>query len=428
MGSNTTIDEPVPVAAPSDQPVGGSERIVTLDFIRGIAVLGILVANIVAMSYPLLAYHWPEAMGHEPDVSDRAVWLAQYVVIDGKMRGLFTLLFGAGMILFLERARARGQGGLLQARRLFWLMLFGLVHFFVLFWGDILFLYAIAGIIALAMVKWPAKRQLGIGIAWYLAGSILFAGSQAPLLIFEQSEAARIVSPEAYESTIEYWEGSLAAAEDERDAFTKGSYPTELAYVANDRSLVLTFYPVLALFETIPLMLIGMGLYRIGLFSGGLDPGRQRKWGWIGVLAGGAIALAMGWQAVSNQFPPLLTDFVFNGGAQGPRLPMILGLAALLALWAPAAAKGWLGQRIAAAGRMAFSNYIGTSLLVMLVMRHWAGGLWGELDRIELLVVVLGVWLLILAWSQPWLERYRYGPLEWLWRCLTYWRLFPMRR
>ena len=103
------------------RPVTTAERLVTLDFIRGVAVLGILIANVVGMAYPYLAYEWPPAMGRDPGTGDAAVWLAQYVLIDGKMRGLFTLLFGAGMYLFLERAWARGQSEGLQARRLAWL-------------------------------------------------------------------------------------------------------------------------------------------------------------------------------------------------------------------------------------------------------------------------------------------------------------------
>jgi uncharacterized protein len=314
------------------------------------------------------------------------------------MRGLFSLLFGAGMYLFLERAWARGQGGMLQARRLFWLMLFGLAHFFFIWWGDILFLYAISGFVALALVRWRASTQLSIGIVWYLIGSLIVAAQFTPAMLLERSAAMQAEAPQTYESIGEFWQDRLDEADAERAAFTLRSYASEFDHVVSEHGLdLVSFYPYFALFETIPLMLIGMGLYRMGLFSGGLDPGRSRPWGWGGVLAGMAMTVPLGLWVVSEGFPPFLTDFAFNGIGQLTRLPMILGLAALLALWAPRAAKSWLGQRIVAAGRMAFSNYIGTSLLVMLVMRHWAGGLWGELDRVGLLVVVLGVWIVILG-------------------------------
>jgi uncharacterized protein len=412
----------------SSEPVSAAQRLVTLDFIRGIAVLGILVANIVGMSHPTLAYQWPPGMGHAPTAGDAAVWLGQYVLIDGKMRGLFTLLFGAGMYLFLERGWARGQGIWLQVRRLVWLGLFGVAHHLLLFAGDILFLYAIAGLVALTMAGWTREKQLSIGLTWYLAGSIFYLAAGSPAAMLEQNVAAPLRPPGAYERLMESWDTTLERNEQERAAFTGGSYASEFDYTIARSARSFSSDPITALVETIPLMLIGMALYRYGLFSGGLDPGAQRRWGWIGVLAGAALALAMGWPVVARAFPPFLTEFMFISAPLGPRLPAILGLAALLALWAPRAAKTWLGQRLAAAGRMAFSNYIGTSLVVMLAMRQWAGGWWGELDRLQLLAVVLPVWALILAWSQPWLARFRYGPLEWLWRCLTYWRVFPIRR
>src|SRR6476620_4601702 len=127
------------------EPVGRTERILALDFIRGIAVLGILFPNIVAHGDAILSYFWPPNLPGGAREVDKVVWLFQLVLIDGKFRGLFTLLFGAGMMLFMERARGRGATRWLQARRLLWLALFGLVHFFIIWTGDILFLYAVAG-------------------------------------------------------------------------------------------------------------------------------------------------------------------------------------------------------------------------------------------------------------------------------------------
>jgi uncharacterized protein len=169
-------------------------------------------------------------------------------------------------------------------------------------------------------------------------------------------------------------------------------------------------------------------MFRLGLFTTGFDRARMRRWGWIGFGGGALLSLPLGLWAMTAGFPLMLTQFVFNGASQLVHLPMILGLAALLALWAPAAARSWLGSRVVAAGRMAFSNYIGSSVLMMLVFQGWAGGLYGQLHRGGLLLIVLAAWTLMLAWSKSWLASFRYGPLEWLWRCLTYWRLVPLRR
>ncbi|MBN9517924.1 DUF418 domain-containing protein, partial [bacterium] len=154
-------------------------------------------------------------------------------------------------------------------------------------------------------------------------------------------------------------------------------------------------------------MLIGMALYRFGFFAGAFPIATMRRWGWGGVAVGLGLSLPPGLWAISRDFPPFLTDFVFNGAPQLPRLPMILGLAALLSIAAPGALAaqglgGNLARRLGAAGRMAFSNYIGTSFLMMLVFRSWALGGYGRLDRLELLLPMALCWLVMLAWSQPW--------------------------
>src|SRR5687767_11103114 len=172
------------VAGAPEGPVARDERIVTLDFVRGIAVLGILFPNVVAHGYPFLAYYWPDGLTGGSTALDRWVWLFQFVLIDGKLRGLFTLLFGAGIYLFMERAWTRGATRRLQARRLFWLALFGLAHFYLIWFGDILFLYAVSGFAVLAMIGWQTKTQLKVGLVWCVAGAIGLAsilGSQAAL-------------------------------------------------------------------------------------------------------------------------------------------------------------------------------------------------------------------------------------------------------
>ena len=415
-------------AGTPDQPVEGAARIISLDFIRGIAVLGILFANITAFGHPMIAYFWPDALPSGGEAADRWIWLFQFVFVDGKFRGLFTLLFGAGMYLFMERVWTRGGTRRLQARRLFWLMLFGLGHFFLLFIGDILFLYSVSGFIGLAMLRWAARTQLWVGLAWYLLGSLAFTAAVGTQAALESRPEARAQMGDAWEQIEAGWQGELDKARAESRVMREGSYGDVVTHRVVEQSSQLALYAMIAVFETIPLMLLGMALLRLGFFEADLDRRKMRRWGWIGFAGGAVASLALGSWAVARDFPPFLTQFVFNGASAFPRLAMVLGIASLLALWAPVAARGWLGDRFVAAGRMAFSNYIGTSVAMMLVFQGWAGGLYGQLDRGGLLVVVVLVWVLMLAWSKPWLDRFRYGPLEWLWRCLTYWKLFPLRR
>ena len=425
--SGDSLDTNPPDGTP-DQPVGSGDRLVSLDFIRGIAVLGILFANIVAFGHVLMAYSWPGALPQPMSQADEAVWLTQYVLIDGKMRGLFSLLFGSGMALFVDRAWERGAGRGLQARRLFILMIVGLVHFYFIWWGDILFLYSVSGFVGLMFLKWKAGTLIRVGLFWYLLGSLVSAASSGIGAQVERSPPMCEAAPELCLAFYSQFESAEEDAVLERAAYTQGSYLAELDFTFTERATLPLLFLFSGILEIIPLMLIGMGLYRAGLFSGALDPRKQRLWGWAGLASGSTIMLALGTWAMREDYPYFLTQFVFQGGAQAPRLLMILGLAALLALWAPKAARGWLGSRLAAAGRMAFSNYLGTSIVMMFVFRSWAGGQFDQLGRLELAGVVLAAWVLMLAWSKPWLARFRYGPLEWLWRCLTYGRLFPLKR
>jgi uncharacterized protein len=408
------------------QPRGAEGRIASLDFIRGIAVLGILAANIVAFGQPMTAYMYPGAFLTPHGEAEDWMWVAQFVAVDGKMRGLFTLLFGAGVYLFLERVGARGAGLALQARRLGWLALFGLIHYFLLWQGDILFYYALCGFLLLPLARLTAERQLALGLTGYLFGAIIY-GAMTIGMAWMADGAASGPLADLRASLIETKASDLASGAHTASLIARGDYPAFVAHILAEQATMPLILFLFFLFETLPLMLIGMALYRLGLFDGRIDRERQRRWGWIGIAAGTALTVPIALAARADGLTYYGTLAAFSGWSVLPRLPVILGLAALLALWAPRAT-GWLGQRVTAAGRAAFSNYLGTSLVMVAVFHGWGLGLFGELTRGELYLVMLGGWAAMLAWSKPWLARFRYGPLEWLWRCLTYRRLFPLRR
>lgn len=409
-------------------PVGAADRIGSLDFIRGIAVMGILAANIVAFGQPFAAYMYPDSFLTEHGPASDWMWVIQFVVVDGKMRGLFTLLFGAGLILFMEKAWARGETRWLQARRLFWLLLFGLAHFYFIWRGDILALYAMVGLIVLPLLKLSAKSQLLIGLAGYGLGAMLLTAMLGPLHFVASTALGD--QPQFAQMREELAVGKAQTLADdsvETQLVSQGKYG---AWIEHNLTTHLGDpFTNLFLFgaETLPLMLIGVAMFRLGLFSGGFDPASQRMWGWIGLVGGGLASLAIALWVKSTGYTYYGTIGAMMAFSMLPRLVMTLGLAALLSLFAQGAA-GWLGQRIAAAGRVAFTNYLGTSILMLFVFHGWALGLYGSLNRLQLYIVVVITWVVMLAWSKPWLAHFRYGPLEWLWRCLTYGRLFPLRR
>lgn len=416
------------------RPGADKERLVALDFVRGVAVLGILCANIVGYSQPMLASAWPGALAVPMDGGDRLVWAAQFLLVDGKMRGLFAILFGAGMVLFTD---AKGAG--LQARRLGWLALFGLAHYFLLFRGDILFSYAFCGlaVLALGAHRLGAAAALTTGIALYLLGAVFSAVLYLPELAHEQAALAACPDLAQCLSGAEdgsYWARLAGEHETARGetAAMRGTWGGIAAYNLAGHLWGPLWGALMALFESFPAMLIGIGLYRAGLFGGaaGEDaaPGRLPRWAIWGILSGVALSVPLAVWLVRAGDPLYLTFFVLLGPAQAARLPMLLGLAAWLAWLAPRVAHGWLGRRLVAAGRMAFSNYLGTSLAMAAVFQGWGLGLYGQLGRVEMLGPVLLGWIAMLAWSRPWLAHFRQGPLEWAWRCLTYGQLLPMRR
>lgn len=421
-------DNAAAVPASAIAPVGAAERIDTLDFIRGLAVMGILAANIVAFGQPMMAYFTPGKFLVPAGDPDGWMWIAQFILVDGKMRGLFTLLFGAGMYLFMEKAWARGATRWLQAWRLVILLGFGLFHFYFIWFGDILSLYALVGLIVLACLKWSIKTQLWVGLAGYMLGVVFYAFTVFPWLV--TGTALGDSSPEMAEmrdGMRAEMQSQIAEQAPVNEAIASGDYAALVAHRIGEQGLEPFTNVFLFGFETLPLMLIGIALYRIGFFSGAIAREKLVLWGWTGMIAGGLAHLAIGLLMQADGFSPFGTQAAFLGMSALPRLWMVIGLAALLVAYAPSAT-GWLGDRLRAAGRAAFTNYLGTSVVMMFLFHGWALGLFGQLNRPQLYVVVVLAWVLMLAWSKPWLDRYRYGPLEWLWRCLTYRTVFPLRK
>ncbi len=396
-----------------DQPEAAGRRLAALDVVRGAAVLGILVPNIIGMGQPLVGYAWPAGFLAPPGPLSDWLWGMQLVFVDGKFRGLFTLLFGAGMMLFLRSAERRGDGAGLLARRLCWLALFGLLHWALLWRGDILLTYAVAGLIALPFLSWPAHKQFALGLSGYLVGAAIVLALASALPLLDPSGWDAIAAEDRAEGELEV------------RIMATGSYAAWVAHTAGHlEDLVASV--LWALFETLPLMLIGMSLTQAGLFDRQADPRRQRCWGLALWLAGTAVTALIAASAIRGGIS-YADSFTASAWVTFPALASSLGLMALLSLWG-GEASGGLARRLADAGRCAFTNYIGCSALGLVVFSGWGLGLFGQLARIELYGVMLAFWAIMLAWSGWWLARFRHGPLEWLWRCLTYGRRMPMRR
>lgn len=388
-------------------------RLAGLDFTRGIAVMGIVAANVIGFGQPFLGYSWPGGFATAPQPSDSWLWAAQFIIIDGKMRGLFSLLFGAGLALFADRAAVRAEGNVRQARRLAILLLFGLAHFYLLWRGDILTLYAMCGFAVMFMLRWSALTQFSAGLTAYVVGAVWDSVTYGA---YWRSGMDRM-GPES----------ERADAARELAIAGEGTYADYIRHGIDVHRWNWLDGFVYSAPETISLMLMGAALYRAGLFDGRIDPAVQARWGWRGVVIGTVATVAVALGAIADGLTYTGTLFAGEGPQALTRLPVVLGLAALLGLWG-SNATGRLAERVIAAGRTAFTNYLGTSVVMLLLFQPPGLRLFGELTRLQLYLVVALVWAAMLGWSAAWLARFHQGPLEWLWRGLTYGRFAPLRR
>lgn len=403
------------------RPTTNLTRLAALDLIRGIAVLGILAVNIAGFAGPIASTTSPNLP--VPGSTADEIWFAfVLLVFEGKMRGLLTLLFGASLVLFVERADAAGENGeQLQLRRLGWLLLIGYLHW-LLWWGDILFTYALAGMAALALREAPPRALAGVGVAALLGWSLFMStAGLGPALLEEQVFLGR-ASP----AGMAEWHESRATAARNTAHELAGYREAMLAQAAN-KLVGEPGEPLRAALanagETLPLMALGMALYGTGFFAGRWPRRKLQVMAAIGLGGGGTLTLGfIGWAWVRH-FPPeaMIQALAFWLGPA--HLLLTLGYAAGLVLLTPALAARVPGRWLSCVGRMALTCYLGTSLLMTALFYGWGLGLVGRVPQHWHWPFVLGGWAAMLAASRIWLAKWDHGPLEWAWRRLTWWRI-----
>ncbi|MCY7338469.1 MAG: DUF418 domain-containing protein [Sphingomonas bacterium] len=404
-------------------------RIATLDIVRGVAVMGILAMNIVAFAMPPQAYINPLAYGAD-SAADLASYAVSFVLIDGKMRGLFSFLFGASMLLVIQLAEKSGDSARrVTFRRQLWLLLFGMIHYYLIWYGDILIGYALIGMVAWLFRTKPPRVLIGWGVALVLVQLVIMTAIAA----YAQSLSAAAAAPNPSVDTVAAWTELSrdvavpgAALLRETMALYLGPWSEIVTYQVTEKPLMPIVFTFLFGWETLAYMLFGMAALKSGFLAGDWDDARYRKT----ALTGFAIAIP----TYSICLALIFIDrssveglFTWSFAATVPFRPvMVVAYAALIILLTRRG--GPLVGRIAAAGRAAFSNYLGTSIVLTGLFYGWGFGLFGQFSRISLWLVVVAMWVLMLAWSKPWLDRFTYGPLEWLWRSLVRWELQPMRK
>ncbi len=387
--------QPAAENVPATGPVAESDRILSLDLIRGVAVLGILLMNAVHFRYGGVPYRNISAGGTDTGL-DWAIAILGEILVDQKFMGVFSLLFGAGIFLFIERAaRREKRPTLLNAWRNILLLIMGLIHISI--WeGDVLTAYALSAFVLLLLSRLPSRAMIVLGVVVFLASVIPSLFTQAWVNTTDVSLEGVWVLPEA------------------------GVEPSGPDYEG------LSFFVVLAYFmRALGLILVGAGLYRTGFMQGALSD-RFYRWMAIGGLAVGLSLATLG--VVITHAADYGREVSFIGEVPNTFGTILasLGYMSLIILWQRTSGLSWLKERLIAVGRMALTNYLAQTAFGVLILTYLLADV--ETGRAGVLLFIFAVWALQLWWSPVWLRRFRFGPMEWAWRTGTYRRRQPLRR
>jgi uncharacterized protein len=370
-----------------------TDRIDHLDLIRGVATLGILIMNAVSYSIGEPGYFRLDAAGYS-SASDKVIGVLGEVFVDQKMMGLFSLMFGASIVLFIERVGARRKHPVwLSLWRNTLLLGVGLLH--SLFWeGDVLMTYAICAPVLLLVRKVKP-------VVLYGTAGVLIAVSMLAALVAQSD--INDLGPQALGW---YWDSAEGNASDS----------------------LLGFFVVDAFGRALALMLIGVGLYRSGLLSGRSSRETYRRLVIVGFGVGLPLAAAaVGWQVLDDfSYRIALSSAALNTLAT---VPMTLGFLGLIMTWSTKPTTDRVADfqsRVRSVGQMALTNYLSQTVLGIVVLRVLFEP--GDLGRTALALFVVVVWIAQLLWSRAWLARFSNGPVEWLWRVSTYLQRQPLRR
>jgi uncharacterized protein len=399
-------------------PVTQADRIVSLDVLRGVAVLGILVMNIQSFSMPGAAYMNPSAYGNLQG-ADYWVWYISHLLTDQKFWTIFSMLFGAGIVLMTSRADAAGRGSAgVHYRRMGWLLLIALLHAHLLWYGDILYFYAMCGLVAYLFRKLPAWLLVVLGVAAIsvTCGLNLFFGW------------ALVEGHIPVEQATTWWLPPDEMMDSELAAY-RGGWLDQLPQRMVTAIFFETFLLVMFIgWRTGGIILIGMALYKMGVFSAARSKGFYTALVAVGALVGIPVImygahrnLEAGWDVMYSFYFGALYNFWAS-------ILVALGWVGLVMLACKSHVLGLAKRVLAAVGQMALTNYLMQTIICTTIFYGHGFGRFGYFERTDQILLVLAVWIVQLIWSPIWMHYFRFGPFEWLWRSLTYLKPQPMRR
>jgi uncharacterized protein len=399
-------------------PVAPSERVLSLDVLRGFAVLGILIMNIQAFSMIDSAYINPAAYGSLAGIN-KWVSILSHVFADAKFMTIFSILYGAGILMITGKIESRGGRALgLHYRRTLWLLVFGMMHAYLLWYGDILVAYAVCALLVFLFRNARPGRLLIGGLAVFSVGFLLF-------LFFGLS--LKFWPAESYQDTLSSWKPGAEAIQRQVSAY-RGGWLDQMAIRVPASLMHQTFYFLIRTgWRAFGLMLVGMALFKWGVLTGR----RSRRFyvtlmciGWAAgfpLVAYGVVRnYAAGWTLDYSMFLGGLFNYWGSLGVS-------LGYISMIMLFCQSDTLRKLTWPFAAAGRMAFTNYLVQSLICTTIFYGHGLGLFGRVERQGQILIVFAVWAFQLVVSPVWLRFFRFGPFEWIWRSLAYLKPQPMR-
>ena len=424
-------------------PTSRDTRIDSLDVLRGVAILGILLMNIIDFGLPE-AYDNPTTYGGSTG-ADLWSWITNTMLFEGTLRGLFTLLFGAGVVLFtrrLEKAQVT-EAADLHVRRMLWLIVFGVVNSHVFLWlGDILWEYGVVGLMLYAFRKTAVRTLLVLSAAILIAISI--RGVFDVLALQSQRHAADValavkaaggVLSKTQQEAVDTWSTSLQDLKPDAERLSqeiagmRGSWPAVFRTVT-DHTFYLrtTYFYRYGFAEDFATMLLGIALFALGALQGQWTLRRYALLTVAGYALGLLVNTLETTAVIRSGFDVITLQWTLSASYQLGRVPMTLGhLGLIMLIWKSGVFPAAL-RRLASVGRMALTNYMTQSLMCTFIFSGLGFGLYARLSRHELYYVVGAIWVVQLIWSPLWLARFQYGPAEWAWRSLTYGRLQELRR
>ena len=385
-----------------------NNRIHSIDLIRGFAILGILIMNITNFSQVNIAYMNP-TIGAGLEGYNQYFHAFNYIFADTRFMSIFSILFGAGVVLFTRNAETKGKrAGVLHFKRMFWLLLFGFVHAYFIWSGDILVPYAICGCFIFFFRKKSIRTLL-------VMSTLLFI---IPLT-FNLMTYYGMTSDEL-ESTYAFFHPNPEQIATEIKTM-QGSFNEQMTIRLKNAIEFQTFVFLIETFwRTTAMMLLGMILFRKGVLSADKSIKYYKKMILAGFVPGLILSIIGLNQAYDFEWSGA---YVMNIGANYKLISgffMAIGYIGLVMWFFKKGIFKNLQRRLQATGRMAFTNYIGMSLICTLIFNGHGLGFFGTFDRLQQFLVVISVWVLILILSPLVLKKYRFGPLEWMWRKLTY--------